>query len=134
MVRSLPRVKEVHTHSGHPLCHSRVRKTRCDGAKPICFNCRKRPPEDGEECSYEEQPKRRGQDKVPGLRVRCSSHGPRKRKRTGSDDSEEEAGESSLEEDYGPRLHASYQNFPRLSAVSSDVRGDLVSRILTHID
>ncbi|KAI0351438.1 hypothetical protein OH77DRAFT_938368 [Trametes cingulata] len=62
----------------------RARKTRCDGAKPVCFHCRKRPPEDGEECSYEPQPKRRGQDKAPGTRVRKS----RKRRRTsaGEDD------------------------------------------------
>ncbi|KAI8971145.1 hypothetical protein BD414DRAFT_501078 [Trametes punicea] len=51
----------------------RVRKTRCDGARPNCFHCRKRPPENGEACCYEPQPKRRGQDREPGTRVRQPS-------------------------------------------------------------
>nr|BCA90180.1 hypothetical protein PC_1229 [Pleurotus citrinopileatus] len=47
----------------------RQRKTRCDGAKPICHNCSRR--EDGGiDCSYDAQPKRRGPDKEPGARQR----------------------------------------------------------------
>ncbi|KAI0718234.1 hypothetical protein C8T65DRAFT_639443 [Cerioporus squamosus] len=73
----------------------RIRKTRCDGAKPVCYNCQKRPPEVGD-CSYEVQPKRRGQDKQPGTRVRASTTSrPAKRKRVdGRTEDEEEASES----------------------------------------
>ncbi|KAI0356257.1 hypothetical protein OH77DRAFT_1423872 [Trametes cingulata] len=55
----------------------RARKTRCDGAKPVCFHCRKRPPEDGGQCSYEPQLKRRGRDKAP----RSRTERPTKRRR-----------------------------------------------------
>ncbi|TBU46253.1 hypothetical protein BD309DRAFT_858521 [Dichomitus squalens] len=47
----------------------RDRKVRCDGAKPVCFTCRKRHP-DLTVCDYEPAPKRRGRDKVPGSRTR----------------------------------------------------------------
>ncbi|KAH9891993.1 hypothetical protein C8Q73DRAFT_701968 [Cubamyces lactineus] len=57
----------------------RVRKTRCDGAKPVCFHCRKRPPENGESCSYDVQAGRRGRDRAPGTRIRQP---PAKRRRT----------------------------------------------------
>ncbi|KAI0373853.1 hypothetical protein BV20DRAFT_678695 [Pilatotrama ljubarskyi] len=69
----------------------RARKTRCDGAKPVCFHCRKRPSEDGEPCSYEPQPKRRGQDRTPGTRVRKS----RKRRRTSTGEDDDTASHSS---------------------------------------
>ncbi|KDQ62535.1 hypothetical protein JAAARDRAFT_189840 [Jaapia argillacea MUCL 33604] len=46
----------------------RSRKIRCDGAKPICHNCSKRP--DSLVCSYDSAPKRRGPDKTPGARQR----------------------------------------------------------------
>ncbi|KAH0586087.1 hypothetical protein H2248_007358 [Termitomyces sp. 'cryptogamus'] len=47
----------------------RSRKTRCDGAKPICHNCSKRT-NGGNECNYDAVPKRRGPDKTPGGRQR----------------------------------------------------------------
>ncbi|KAI0697750.1 hypothetical protein C8T65DRAFT_806929 [Cerioporus squamosus] len=40
----------------------RGRKTRCDGAKPICYNCQKRPSE-AEQCSYDSGPHRRGRER-----------------------------------------------------------------------
>ncbi|TFK94583.1 hypothetical protein K466DRAFT_535614 [Polyporus arcularius HHB13444] len=40
----------------------RARKIRCDGAKPICHNCQKRPSE-AEECSYDSGPNRRGRER-----------------------------------------------------------------------
>ncbi|OJT02079.1 hypothetical protein TRAPUB_7495 [Trametes pubescens] len=70
---------------------SRTRKTRCDGAKPICFHCQKRPPENGEQCNYEPQPKRRGQDKAPGHRAQKVS----KRRRTSAGDSGHSGSDSS---------------------------------------
>ncbi|KAI1786833.1 hypothetical protein LXA43DRAFT_1168655 [Ganoderma leucocontextum] len=58
----------------------RNRKVRCDGAKPVCFNCSKRDPT-VEACDYDPAPKRRGQDKVPGTRIR-SAIGQRAPRRT----------------------------------------------------
>ncbi|KAI0671084.1 hypothetical protein C8Q78DRAFT_1033916 [Trametes maxima] len=53
-------------------CHDcRSRKIRCDGARPVCFNCRRRAPET-EVCDYDPAPKRRGQDKAPGARTRSA--------------------------------------------------------------
>ncbi|KAI0643017.1 hypothetical protein C8Q79DRAFT_981220 [Trametes meyenii] len=53
-------------------CHDcRSRKIRCDGARPVCFNCRRRAP-DTEVCDYDSAPKRRGQDRVPGMRTRSA--------------------------------------------------------------
>ncbi|TCD70530.1 hypothetical protein EIP91_002876 [Steccherinum ochraceum] len=55
---------------------SRSRKIRCDGAKPICHNCSRRPgvsPTDTPECSYDAQPKRRGPDRNPGARQRVTA-------------------------------------------------------------
>lgn len=46
---------------------SRNRKIRCDGAKPVCHNCSRRP---NSECEYDALPKRRGPDKTPGARQR----------------------------------------------------------------
>ncbi|KAI9060850.1 hypothetical protein FKP32DRAFT_1594944 [Trametes sanguinea] len=60
----------------------RARKTRCDGARPICFHCRKRPPEEGESCSYESLPKRRGDDQPPRTPERRSRAPSGKRRRT----------------------------------------------------
>ncbi|KAI0643016.1 hypothetical protein C8Q79DRAFT_201865 [Trametes meyenii] len=100
----------------------RVRKTRCDGAKPVCFHCRKRPPEDGEQCNYEPQPKRRGQDKAPGARVRKAS----KRRRVSAGDSDnsdsdgsccDHGSSDSTEPSDSLNLHASYEN---LSEMPSD--------------
>lgn len=47
---------------------SRVRKIRCDGAKPVCFHCCQRG--GNEQCSYDTLPKRRGPDRVQGARTR----------------------------------------------------------------
>ncbi|KAI0629846.1 hypothetical protein C8Q77DRAFT_270240 [Trametes polyzona] len=54
----------------------RSRKVRCDGAKPVCFNCRRHFP-NTVACNYDEAPKRRGRDKAPGMRER-STKGTRK--------------------------------------------------------
>ncbi|KAH9891994.1 hypothetical protein C8Q73DRAFT_792314 [Cubamyces lactineus] len=95
----------------------RTRKTRCDGAKPVCFHCRKRPPENGESCTYEAQPKRRGQDKAPGGRKRKrlesgTSHGAH------GSDSEGSSGSRTSHSARGNseplQLVASYDNFPEL--------------------
>jgi len=51
--------------------HSRTRKIRCDGAKPICHNCSRRSTGSGGTCSYDSAPKRRGPDKTPGARQRA---------------------------------------------------------------
>ncbi|PIL34193.1 transcription factor [Ganoderma sinense ZZ0214-1] len=40
----------------------RARKVRCDGAKPVCCNCQKRP-SGAEQCSYDSGPNRRGREK-----------------------------------------------------------------------
>ena len=48
---------------------SRVRKIRCDGAKPACYNCSKRIL-GRSECDYDATPKRRGPDRIPGRRHR----------------------------------------------------------------
>ncbi|KAG6836141.1 hypothetical protein H0H93_010974 [Arthromyces matolae] len=49
----------------------RARKIRCDGAKPVCYNCSKRV-NGGSECNYDAIPKRRGPDKTPGARQRAA--------------------------------------------------------------
>ncbi|KAG8801909.1 hypothetical protein FRC17_006528 [Serendipita sp. 399] len=71
------------TQSGH----TRSRKTKCDGLKPVCTNCIKREFAPGPAyqhllpetekyklangiCLYDIQPKRRGPDRTPGARVR----------------------------------------------------------------
>ncbi|KAH9950597.1 hypothetical protein B0H21DRAFT_500853 [Amylocystis lapponica] len=64
----------------------RSRKIRCDGAKPLCHNCSRRP-NLGSQCSYDSVPKRRGPDKMPGARQRTAGGGepdgdqPRRRTR-----------------------------------------------------
>ncbi|KAI0655605.1 hypothetical protein C8Q70DRAFT_422985 [Cubamyces menziesii] len=97
----------------------RTRKTRCDGAKPVCFHCRKRPPENGESCSYEAQPKRRGQDKAPGgrKRKRLESGASHSANVHGSDsEGSSTSGTSrSARGNCEPmQLVASYDNFPEL--------------------
>jgi hypothetical protein len=53
--------------------HSRNRKIRCDGAKPVCHNCSRRTASNSAgECSYDANPKRRGPDKTPGARQRMA--------------------------------------------------------------
>jgi hypothetical protein len=47
---------------------SRVRKIRCDGAKPVCHHCCQRGGD--EQCTYDSLPKRRGPDRVQGARTR----------------------------------------------------------------
>ncbi|KAI0334961.1 hypothetical protein GY45DRAFT_1317409 [Cubamyces sp. BRFM 1775] len=64
-------------------CHEcRARKVRCDGAKPVCFQCQKRPSESGA-CTYDTAPNRKGNT---GRRVGTSDGAPRasqsKRRRT----------------------------------------------------
>jgi hypothetical protein len=46
---------------------SRSRKIRCDGARPMCYNCRHRVTGI---CEYDAVPKRRGPDRTPGSRQR----------------------------------------------------------------
>ncbi|KAI0822889.1 hypothetical protein BC628DRAFT_1326213 [Trametes gibbosa] len=46
----------------------RNRKVRCDGVKPECHNCSRRTDLDGERCSYDSAPRRRGKDRTPGGR------------------------------------------------------------------
>ncbi|KAI0743811.1 hypothetical protein C8Q80DRAFT_1183246 [Daedaleopsis nitida] len=50
----------------------RARKIRCDGAKPICHNCQKRPSE-ASQCNYDSGPNRRGREKG-GSRARPANH------------------------------------------------------------
>ncbi|KLO16752.1 hypothetical protein SCHPADRAFT_847678, partial [Schizopora paradoxa] len=45
----------------------RSRKIRCDGAKPMCYNCTQR---STGVCEYDAVPKRRGPDRFPGSRQR----------------------------------------------------------------
>ena len=70
--------------------HSRGRKIRCDGAKPICHNCSRRT-ENPHICTYDTAPKRRGPDKVPGARQRSAGStgekAPRRRRRPQPQDS-----------------------------------------------
>ncbi|OSD04886.1 hypothetical protein PYCCODRAFT_1465840 [Trametes coccinea BRFM310] len=55
----------------------RVRKLRCDGAKPVCYNCQK-VAHTGVECVYDPAPKRRGQDKAPRTRSAVGQRKPRR--------------------------------------------------------
>ncbi|KAI0766646.1 hypothetical protein BD413DRAFT_480886 [Trametes elegans] len=55
----------------------RVRKLRCDGAKPACYNC-ERAAHMGAECQYDSEPKRRGQDKAPRTRSAVGHRKPRR--------------------------------------------------------
>lgn len=81
---------------------SRVRKIRCDGAKPVCYHCCQRG--GNETCAYDALPKRRGPDRVQGARTRGTrpkegdGEPPRRRRRrTATVDQEttpEEAGSS----------------------------------------
>ncbi|KAH8113570.1 hypothetical protein DFH11DRAFT_1510242 [Phellopilus nigrolimitatus] len=50
----------------------RSRKIRCDGAKPMCFNCRQR---GTGACNFDAVPRRRGPDRLPGARQRPSKRG-----------------------------------------------------------
>ncbi|KAJ4481978.1 hypothetical protein J3R30DRAFT_3455583 [Lentinula aciculospora] len=49
----------------------RNRKIRCDGVKPICYNCGRKS-SGGNDCNYDAAPKRRGPDKTPGARQRVA--------------------------------------------------------------
>jgi len=51
---------------------SRTRKIRCDGTRPVCYNCSKRGIGQ-RECDYDANPKRRGPDRIPGSRHRLDS-------------------------------------------------------------
>ncbi|KAH9939777.1 uncharacterized protein BXZ73DRAFT_75944 [Epithele typhae] len=53
----------------------RVRKLRCDGAKPACLNCQRL---EGEACVYPDQPRRRGQDKAQRTRSAVGTRTPRR--------------------------------------------------------
>ncbi|RPD73973.1 hypothetical protein L226DRAFT_488145, partial [Lentinus tigrinus ALCF2SS1-7] len=56
-------------------CHEcRTRKIRCDGGKPVCYNCHRRDP-GIQACDYDAGPRRRGHDKVPGSRIRSAGRG-----------------------------------------------------------
>ncbi|KAJ3785251.1 hypothetical protein GGU10DRAFT_269626 [Lentinula aff. detonsa] len=50
----------------------RNRKIRCDGVKPICYNCARKS-SGGSDCNYDTAPRRRGPDKTPGARQRIVS-------------------------------------------------------------
>jgi hypothetical protein len=52
--------------------HSRKRKARCDGGRPVCLPCIQRCSVDAaaEPCAYDVAPTRRGKDKDPGGRQR----------------------------------------------------------------
>ena len=68
--------------------YSRNRKIRCDGAKPTCHNCNRRP-ETPVVCTYDATPKRRGPDRIPGARQRSaggSGERPPRRRRRGPPD------------------------------------------------
>jgi hypothetical protein len=77
---------------------SRNRKTRCDGAKPVCYNCSKRASGGDVECTYDSIPKRRGPDRTPGARQRSNrglrdegeEQQPRRRRRSTIDSSSQE--------------------------------------------
>ncbi|KAJ3928382.1 MAG: hypothetical protein NXY57DRAFT_1021362 [Lentinula lateritia] len=49
----------------------RNRKIRCDGVKPICYNCARKS-NGGHDCNYDAAPRRRGPDKTPGARQRMA--------------------------------------------------------------
>ncbi|KAI0832017.1 hypothetical protein BC628DRAFT_1336154 [Trametes gibbosa] len=55
----------------------RIRKLRCDGAKPMCHFCQK-VAHTGVECRYDPTPKRRGQDKAPRTRSAVGVRKPRR--------------------------------------------------------
>ena len=59
--------------------HSRIRRVRCDGARPQCSNCRRRD-DPLAPCVYDAAPRRRGQDRVPGGRKLIAN--PTKKSRT----------------------------------------------------
>lgn len=62
---------------------SRGRKIRCDGAKPMCYNCTQR---STGICEYDSVPKRRGPDRLPGSRQR-----PAKTEKQNNDDGSEQS-------------------------------------------
>ncbi|KAI0829653.1 hypothetical protein BC628DRAFT_1314422 [Trametes gibbosa] len=68
-------------------CHEcRTRKIRCDGAKPICVQCQKRPPASGV-CSYDAAPNRKGFDRRgKGASRRTPGATSTKRQRTEAED------------------------------------------------
>ena len=58
--------------------NSRVRKLRCDGAQPTCYNCNKAR-DKGVKCAYPSAPpKRRGADKGQRIRSPIGQRQPRK--------------------------------------------------------
>ena len=69
MVSDLPSADEIDADTN--LLPSRIRKIRCDGAKPVCHSCSHRTT-DKNECNYDPAPKRRGPDKMPGARQRMA--------------------------------------------------------------
>ncbi|KAI8993760.1 hypothetical protein BD414DRAFT_480378 [Trametes punicea] len=74
-------------------CHEcRARKVRCDGAKPICFQCQKRPTAVGA-CTYDAMPNRRGHDRRSKGRAKAADDGaqPPKRRRTAAKHTESSA-------------------------------------------
>ncbi|KAI9067109.1 hypothetical protein FKP32DRAFT_1588923 [Trametes sanguinea] len=70
-------------------CHEcRARKIRCDGAKPVCFQCQKRPTESGA-CTYDAAPNRKGHDrrrKAQPQTAQTSAFNASKRRRTAAGD------------------------------------------------
>ncbi|KAI0330797.1 hypothetical protein GY45DRAFT_1323136 [Cubamyces sp. BRFM 1775] len=102
-------------------CHEcRSRKVRCDGAKPICYNCHRRSP-DTTACTYDSVPKRRGQDKAPGTRVR-SAVGQRKHRRGHRAIESSEDGASVLPStvNKGVQLRWHYENLPNSARIEPE--------------
>ncbi|KAI0655607.1 hypothetical protein C8Q70DRAFT_423051 [Cubamyces menziesii] len=102
-------------------CHEcRSRKVRCDGAQPICYNCHRRSP-DATTCTYDSVPKRRGQDKAPGTRVR-SAVGQRKHRRghRAVESSEDSASVLPSTANKGIQLRWHYENLPNSARVEPE--------------
>lgn len=103
--------------------YSRTRKIRCDGAKPQCHNCSRRS-KNGDDCSYDAVPKRRGPDKTPGARqrmareARAGSEGgviaARRRRRNKSEMSSNTRSDQTVNTDLGPHANPpiSFSNIP----------------------
>ncbi|KAH9891992.1 hypothetical protein C8Q73DRAFT_701962 [Cubamyces lactineus] len=100
----------------------RSRKVRCDGAKPICYNCHRRSP-DATACNYDPVPKRRGQDKAPGTRVR-SAVGQRKQRRghRAIESCEDGRSDRSSTAHIGIQLRWHYENLPNPTQIEDPVK------------
>ncbi|KAI5121039.1 hypothetical protein M0805_008615 [Coniferiporia weirii] len=102
-------------------CHQcRSRKIRCDGGKPMCYNCRQR---GTGICEYDAVPKRRGADRQPGARQRQgSSTGPRTRRQhfKGGKGTVDGRADSVLQVTRGPKSSAQKYVSPPSLPITSD--------------